>query len=126
MPLVVDPEALLELARRLGDLRAEALVLVVAAMRNLTMGDLPGCASRVLEALELARRTGTWYLEESGLFALVVALTVAGRTAEAVGNARSHSRCSSRNAARLPTRVLAIYDDSPGESQRILGTERIR
>jgi predicted ATPase/DNA-binding CsgD family transcriptional regulator len=119
---VADPEALLELARRLGDVRAEALVLISAAMRNLKMGDLPGSARRVLEALELARRTGTWYLEELSLFALVVALTVAGRTAEAVELHGAIRDALPATLARLPSRVLAIYDTALDRARDSLGS----
>jgi predicted ATPase/DNA-binding CsgD family transcriptional regulator len=116
---VADPDALLELARRLGDLRAEALVVISAALRNLRIGDLPGSARRVIEALELARRTGTWYLEEMGLLALVVALTLAGRTAEAV---ELHGAIQDAlPGIRLPARVFAIYDTALARARESLG-----
>jgi predicted ATPase/DNA-binding CsgD family transcriptional regulator len=118
---VPDPEALLELARRLGDLRAEGLVLISAALRNLRMGDLPGCARRVLEALELARRTGTWYLEEFGLFTLVVALTMAGRTAEAVELHGAIQDALPGIRSRLPDRVFTIYDLALDRARDSLG-----
>ena len=118
---VADPEALLELARRLGDQRAEALVLVGAAVRSLTVGELPNCARRVLEALELARRTGTSFLEESSLLVLIIALTMAGRTGEAVELHGAVQDSLPAVRTRLPARTLAIYDTALDKARASLG-----
>jgi len=108
---VADDDALLALARRLGDNRAEGMILIGAALRSLRTGDVSIVARLVLEALEVARRTGTWYLEEFGLFTLVIALVLAGRTTEAVelhGAIREAVLPAIR--ARLPAEAVSAYE----------------
>jgi len=119
---VADPEALLELARRLGDLRAEALVLVGAALGSLKKGDPPGCARRIVEALEFGRRTGTSYLEESALLALVVALVMSGGTKEAVELHGAFQDVLPVVRTRLPVRTLEVYDAALVKARDSLGS----
>src|SRR5262249_38282890 len=89
-------QGLLDLARRLGDVQAEGMILLASAFRLGLRGQLGQAAAHVETALELTGRTGYWYLEELSLFVLVLVATHAGeaeRAAELHG-ALSRSRPS--------------------------------
>lgn len=64
---------------------------------------------------------GTSYLEESSLLALIMALTMAGRTAEAVELHGAVQDSLPAMRTRLPTRTLAIYDDALERARESLG-----
>jgi ATP/maltotriose-dependent transcriptional regulator MalT len=75
----------------------------------------------VLDALDLGRRTGTPCLEESRLLALVIALTMAGRTTEAVELHGAVQDSLPALRKRLPARTLAIYETAVDRARESLG-----
>jgi len=116
-----DPDALLEFARRLGDVRIEGHALIGAAIRHVTAGERVGAAGSVIEALELGRRTGTWYLQDHSLFVLVMALLAFDSPAEAVELHGALYDALPAIRLRLPPFVIRTYDRAVGRARRSLG-----
>jgi DNA-binding NarL/FixJ family response regulator len=84
-------------------------------------GNKAGAGASIIEALELARRTGTWYLlQDIALFVLVLTLLVFDRTEEAVELHGAH-RALSAMRARLPEAVVSSYEDAIAGARKALG-----
>ena len=116
-----DLDTLLEFARRLGDVRIEGFVIIGAAFQHVTAGDRTGAARSLIEALELGRRTGTWYLQDHSLFVLVMALLAFGSTAEAVELHGALYDALPAIRLRLPDFVVRTYDRAVDRARQALG-----
>jgi DNA-binding CsgD family transcriptional regulator len=112
---------LLEFARRLGDVRIEGHALIGSAIRYLTTGNRVGAAGSVIEALELSRRTGTWYLQDQSLFVLVMALLTFDVTDEGVELHGALSDALPAIRLRLPPFVVGMYDRAVARARHSLG-----
>jgi DNA-binding CsgD family transcriptional regulator len=113
-------DELLAVARRLGAERAEGMVLIAAALKS-AVGKPQTSASYILDALELAHRTGAWYLEALALFVLIPLTTVSeqGRSAAQLHGAVHDVLPMLRN--RMPPSVIAAYDASVARLEAELG-----
>jgi len=116
-----DPDTLLEFARRLGDVRIEGHVLLSAAIGHVTAGDRAGAARSVVEALELGRRTGTWYLQDESIFVLVMALLAFDSATEAVELHGALYDTLPALRLRLPAFVVGTYDRAVARARQVLG-----
>jgi predicted ATPase/DNA-binding CsgD family transcriptional regulator len=112
---------LLELARVVGDVWAEGNILIGAALRSVASLHGPPAARYIIEALELARRTDTSYLENLSLFALACTAMSTGRLEAGVCLHGSLFAVLPSMRNRLPANALSIYDALVAQAQEELG-----
>jgi predicted ATPase/DNA-binding CsgD family transcriptional regulator len=115
------PETLLDLARRLDDVRFEGMLLVRAAHNCARTGRLAEAGVHLAAAFDLAARTNYWYLEELALFVVVV---VASRVGETQAAARLHgtlNRALPAIRSWLPPPSLTDYDAAVTSARSSLG-----
>ena len=115
------PEALLDLARRLDDVRFEGMLLIRAAHHCARTARLAEAGDHLAAALDLAARTNYWYLEELALFVIV---GVAANAGERQAAARLHgalNRALPAIRSWLPPPSVAEYDAAIGSAHLALG-----
>ena len=106
---VPEPEELLDRARRLGDPYAEGHIVSGVILNQLVQGNVVGAAQRVLEALDLARRTEAWYLEELAVLELVMVASVGGHPQWAASLHGSLDTVLPAITPRIPASALKEY-----------------
>ena len=106
---VPEPEELLDRARRLGDPYAEGHIVSGVILNQLVQRNVVGAAQRVLEALDLARRTEAWYLEELAVLELVMVASLGGRPQWAASLHGSLDTVLPAIAPRIPGAALKEY-----------------
>jgi predicted ATPase/DNA-binding CsgD family transcriptional regulator len=119
-------EDLLDMARRLGNIRAEGMILIGAATRCAAVGDPRGAAEMLAAALDLARRTDLWFLEELSLFTLVITAVLADKAKDA---ARLHGALHDALPAiraPLPVVLTGAYDAMLSAARASLGDTTFR
>jgi DNA-binding CsgD family transcriptional regulator len=117
-------QGLLDLARRLGDVQAEGMILLHSAFRSGLRGQVGQAAAHVGAALELTRRTGYWYLEELSLFVLVLITKLAGEAERAAELHGALSRALPSVHGWLPRPAIAAYDAAISSVRSSLGEAR--
>jgi DNA-binding CsgD family transcriptional regulator len=117
-------QGLLDLARRLGDVRAEGMILLTAAFRSALRGRVGQAATYVADALELTGRTGYWYIEELSLFVLVLITVHVGEAENAAELHGALSRALPSIQSWLPRPAIATYDAAISSARASLGEEQ--
>ena len=116
-----SPGDLLAMARRLGIVRVEGMVLISTAIRHAMVKDLTLAAADLRAALDLARRNGFWYIEELALFALVPMAVMAGHDAEAARLSGALHDVITETRLHIAPGPVAAYDGALAAAREALG-----